>query len=118
MRIWHKNLIPSLCQKHICAMWREGLICYYGILENKPSWKNHPARKEFENCPDKLYKRLCYVSEEMLKRGYHPNIKLLKEFNKTCKEPKEWQTLEQQIEILKEKSKTIKNCNCYEKINK
>lgn len=27
MRIWHESLIPKLCQKHLCAMWREGLGC-------------------------------------------------------------------------------------------
>lgn len=111
MRIWHEQLIPHLCQKHLCAMWREGLGCYKIITENKKGYRNHPAVKEFENYPGRLLYRLSQVREEMLKRGYHPKelpkIKWIGfEVTYTPVETP-WQTLEEQIEILK-----AKNCKC------
>lgn len=108
MRIWHEKLIPILCQKHLCAVWREGLGCYKIITENKKGYRNHPATKEFEHSPVSLRHRLGLVREEMLKRGYHP-----KEFDSLPifigKEPApiEWQTLEEQISVLK-----AKGCKC------
>ena len=106
MRIWHEQLIPKLCQKHLCAMWREGLGCYKIITENKKGYRNHPAVKEFTEAPSKLWVRLFKVRKEMLKRGYHPKELPIKYFNFT-EVVFEWQTLEQQIEILK-----AKKCKC------
>lgn len=92
-------------------MWREGLIGFYGILENKKGWKNHPARKEFENCPDKLWQRLKLVRQEAVKRGF--NFKELPQSPPTTKNhPCEWQSYEEQIKRLKSKRKTIKSCKC------
>lgn len=110
MRIWHESLIPKLCQKHLCAMWREGLGAYKIITENKTGYRNHPAVKEFENHRNLLWERLMLVRREMLTRGYNP--KPLPDFLAIQdifppKEYKEWQTLEEQIEVLKSK-----NCNC------
>ncbi len=106
MRIWHEKLIPLLCQKHLCAMWREGLGAYKIIIENKKGYRNHPAVKEFENNPADLYERLRLVREEMLARGYHP-----KELPAiiVCKPglTKPWQSLEEQIEVLRGKK-----CKC------
>ncbi len=109
MRIWHEQLIPHLCQKHLCAMWREGLGAYKIITENKKGYRNHPAVKEFISAPSQLGKRLLLVRNEMLRRGYNPKllpitlytIPILKE------QYKEWQTLDEQIEVLK-----LKKCNC------
>lgn len=108
MRIWHAELIPKLCQKHLCAMWREGLGAYKIIIENKKGYRNHPAIKEFLNSPFTLAKRLLYVRNEMIKRGYHP-----KEVGFPLHEMwgmgecKEWQTLDEQIQVLKSKG-----CKC------
>lgn len=110
MRIWHEQLIPLLCQKHLCAMWREGLGCYKIITENKKGYRNHPAVKEFEDAEARLYYRLFLVRNEMLFRGYHPKklpeliVNHLKPWKWTIKP---WQTLEQQVEILK-----AKGCKC------
>jgi hypothetical protein len=82
------------------------------IVENKNSpYKNHPATKEFKNCPDKLWDRMKLIREEMLKRGYHPKELPLRPSD-TIFEPIEWQSLETQIERLKEKRSTIKSCKC------
>jgi len=111
MRIWHEQLIPCLCQKHLCAMWREGLGAYKIITEDKKGYRNHPAVKEFKNYPARLHERLCLVREEMLKRGYHP--KQLPEIDTVGFEVRyvaietPWQTLEEQIEVL-----SNKNCKC------
>lgn len=108
MRIWHEELIPKLCQKHLCAMWREGLGCYKIITENKKGYRNHPATQEFINCPLALFNRLQKIRSEMLTRGYHP--KLLPEIGSygfQRSKVKQWQSLEQQIEILK-----AKGCKC------
>jgi len=111
MRIWHEKIIPRLCSKHLVAVWREALGCYKIITENKKGYSNHPATIEFKDCPDKLYKRLELIRSEMLSRCYHP-----KDLPAKCKdtnsEPKEWQSLEEQLERLKEKRLTIKSCKC------
>ncbi len=107
MRIWHEELIPKLCQKHLCAVWREGLGCYKIITENKNGYRNHPATQEFMDCPNFLWLRLHKIREEMLARGYKP-----KELPSSVPQvmigfPKEWQSLEEQVEILK-----AKGCKC------
>jgi len=108
MRIWHEKLIPKLCQKHLCALWREGLGCYKIITEDKKGYRNHPATKEFEKAPEKLLIRLHKTRNEMLRRGYNPKMIDGYEFAKSLNEEvKEWQTLEEQIELLK-----AKNCKC------
>jgi len=118
MRIWHEKLIPKLCQKHLCAMWREGLGCYKIIRRNKISsdilssrkkpYGNHPATIEFEKGAWVLYERLEKVRNEMLKRGYHPKrMPTSPAVGIWWMQHKNWQKLKQQIEILKGKG-----CKC------
>jgi len=109
MRIWHEKLIPHLCQKHLCACWRESLGAYSIITENKKGYRNHPAVKEFIGYEYKLYGRLMTIRTEMLSRGYHPKEMPEKyyAFSFGKEEYKEWQTLEEQIEILRGKG-----CKC------
>lgn len=111
MRIWHESLIPLLCRQHLLAMWREGLGCYKIVTGQVDggSYKNHPATKEFINAPYELMYRLFLVREEMIKRGYHP-----KEVKGVCSlaginndVTSEWQSLDEQITILK-----AKGCQC------
>lgn len=106
MRIWHEQLIPKLCQKHLCAMWREGLGAYKIITENKKGYKNHPAVKEFEHSPAALFNRMLKVRFEMLSRNYNPKPIFPRHHNKNGS-VNEWQTLEEQINILR-----LKNCKC------
>lgn len=113
MRIWNEQLIPKLCQKHICGMWRESLGAYKIIQENRTDlsyWK-HPATQEFVGHIYRLWQRLKAVRDEMLKRGYHPKElpECADENTHYQNEPemKEWQTIEQQIEILRSKG-----CKC------
>lgn len=106
MRIWHEQLIPKLCQKHLCAMWREGLGAYKILTENKKGYSNHPAVKEFAENHLELKNRLYLVRQEMLRRGYHP--KPLPDAPMLYQgKVKEWQTLDEQIAILKSKG-----CKC------
>lgn len=106
MRIWNEKLIPSLCQKHLCAMWREGLGAYKIIVEHSTcSYSKHPATLEFINCPENLWQRLELLKDEATKRGYH--FKDLPKYVKFGGQVKEWQTLEEQKEILKSKK-----CKC------
>lgn len=128
MRIWHEELISKLCQKHLCAMWREGLGCYKILWENKSGYRNHPATKEFEGKIEQLWLRLHEVRSEMIERGYKPKdlpsiySDKLQAFDRglgnyrhfgivgiinSHYEIKEWQTLEEQIEVLK-----LKGCDC------
>lgn len=109
MRIWHEKLIPHLCQKHLCGLWREGLGCIQIVLNKKKGYSNHPAVKEFQDAPLYLLDRMFKVRKEMLKRGYHPkelDVFILGAFGKK-QHHHEWQTLEEQIEILKKKG-----CKC------
>ncbi len=109
MRIWHEKLIPKLCRQHLLAMWREGLGCYSILVNDKKAYRNHPAVKEFEGIPCCLWERLFFVREEMLNRGYHP--KELPQFvdgqRKAHQAYTPWQTLEEQVAVLK-----AKGCDC------
>jgi len=105
MRIWHEQLIPNLCVKHLVAVWREGLGAYKIITENKKGYRNHPATQEFINCPELLWERLKLIRQEAVKRGY--NFKELPKKVEFGGEIKPWQTLQEQIEVLK-----AKGCQC------
>lgn len=87
-------------------MWREGLGAYKIITENKKGYRNHPATQEFIENPQALYWVLDKVRNEMLKRNYHPKelpkLVVMSPFKK-----REWQTLDEQIAILK-----TKGCKC------
>jgi len=107
MRIWHKDLIPVLCRQHLLAVWREALGCYSIITNDKKGYRNHPAVKEFEEDVGRLEWVLLKVRREMLMRGYNPKPLPFEHLCQPNKYPKEWQTLEQQIEVLKSKK-----CNC------
>lgn len=83
-------------------MWRESLGCYKIITENKKGYNNHPATQEFIHCPSALYERLQLVRQERLNRSYHP--KELPNYEGVYTgTTKEWQTLEEQIEVLQAK---------------
>lgn len=107
MRIWHEQLIPKLCQKHLCGFWREALGAYKIITEFRTdlAYYKHPATQEFVNCPEVLWNRLKLVREEALKRGY--NFKELPKYVEFGGTVNEWQPLEEQIQILHNKG-----CNC------
>jgi hypothetical protein len=87
-------------------MWREGLGAYKILTEGKKGYSNHPAVKEFSENHLELKNRLWLVRQEMLKRGYHPKP-LPDARMKYGGEVKEWQTLEEQIEVLR-----AKGCKC------
>lgn len=107
MRIWHEKLIPHLCQKHLCACWREALGAYKIITENKKGYRNHPATKEFENGVLSLYTRLNCIREEMIRRGYNPKELPNKPADIHIDYTTPWQTLKEQIKVLKSKG-----CKC------
>ena len=112
MRIWHEQLIPKLCQKHLCAMWREGLGAYKIITEGKKGYRNHPAVKEFEDCPSYLFHRLLRVRAEMINRGYNPKpLPLVENLDELMQgfsgKIKPWQTLDEQVAHLR-----AKGCKC------
>lgn len=88
-------------------MWREGLGCYKIITENKKGYRNHPAVKEFENASISLWFRLKRIQEEMFDRGYHPKEMPKLSLARGIENPKEWQTYNEQVEILK-----AKGCKC------
>lgn len=105
MRIWHQDLIPKLCTKHLVACWREALGAYKIITEGKRGYSNHPATKEFAECPEALYKRLKLLHKEATKRGYH--FKDVPPLVKFGGQVREWQSLSEQVDRIKEKK-----CNC------
>lgn len=94
-------------------MWREGLGAYKIVTGEVDggSYKNHPAVKEFIDNPGCLWMRLANVRHEMLKRGYHPKPMphaRLEDYDSLCSlKVTPWQTLEEQIEIIRNK-----HCKC------
>lgn len=107
MRVWHQDLIPKLCSRHLVAVHREARGAYKIITEKRTdlSYHKHPATQEFIECPEALHKRMQAVCDEADKRGY--NFQRPPELVVFGGEVKEWQSLEQQIEVLKSK-----NCKC------
>ena len=80
------------------------------LVEDKKAYRNHPATKEFENSIWHLWVRLGKVRNEMLKRKYHPKELMNGSYYKIIYSnsmPKDWQTLEEQIAVLKGKK-----CEC------
>lgn len=134
MRIWNEELIPKLCRQHLLAVWREGLGAYKIITENKKGYRNHPAVKEFRHNKGELTNRLIHIRVEMKKRGYNPKPYPWHKGKRTYCSWNEngqehgyyldeaistsvvintehaytpWQTLEEQIAVLKRKG-----CDC------
>ena len=89
-------------------MWREGLGMWKILTEDKKGYRNHPATKEFEDYTGNLWWRLYYIHKEMMKRGYKPkDVPTCDSRYRYNKHLVEWQTLEEQIEVLK-----AKGCKC------
>lgn len=95
-------------------MWREGLGLASILIENKHDYRNHPATKEFEKAPQVLLSRLGMLYLEAKKRGYKFDYKKLQPLIDYVGyvihlEPdlKEWQTLEEQIEVIRNR-----HCKC------
>lgn len=114
MRIWHEKLIHHLCRQHLLACWREGLGCLNILLKGKEGYRNHPQVVMYENHIDDLLYILKRIRIEMLFRGYKPrkiineDNELLRKYPYSSTDLKEWQTLEEQIDVLKSKK-----CSCY-----
>lgn len=107
MRIWHEDLVPHLCRQHLLAVWREGLGCYNVVTSDKQGYRNHPATKEWLHAPLALWNYLRLVRREMLERGYNPKPMPPKPPYTPSEYRKEWQTREEQIDVLK-----TKGCDC------
>lgn len=107
MRIWHEQLIPKLCRQHLLAQWRESLGCYKAVMGETQGYINHPQTKAYWNAPNKLLHSLELTRAEMLKRGYKP--KEITQYPQVDNQDdyREWQTLEEQVKILKNKG-----CEC------
>lgn len=107
MRIWHEQLILKLCRQHLLAVWREGLGAYKIITEKRTdlSYYKHPATQEFKDCTEALHQRLSLIRQEMLNRGYNP--KELPELISFGGQVKEWQSIDEQINLIKSKG-----CKC------
>lgn len=114
-------------------MWREGLGAYKIVIGEVDggTYKKHPATQEFIGKPEQLWLRLHEVRQEMLNRGYHPKpLPVISTailfgndddsgysvvgLTNSHHDIKDWQTLEEQIEVIR-----LKKCKCdLESINK
>lgn len=107
MRIWHQKLLPHLCRQHLLACWREGLVVYSIITNNKNGYRNHPAVLEYRNAPRALHEHLRAIQKEMIKRGYHPKPLPPLKLKRGRSVIRPWQTLAEQRRILNSKP-----CKC------
>ena len=108
------KLIKKICNK--CGyeakegqVGKKCLNCGHGL----DGYFYHPAVKEFKEAPLALYERLQLVRDEMLKRGYNPinlttpNLYVKQALGLHKEKIRQWQTLEEQIAVLKSK-----HCAC------
>lgn len=142
MRIWHKTLIPLLCNVHLTAQQNEAFQIWNIITCKKNKFLGREYRA-YCNCGE--YNENTVKCKNCGKRldgyFYHPATKeywncpdklwyvlklitneakkrgnkyreLPKKPKKTDNEPIFWMTLEEQIEILKKKRENIKRCKC------
>lgn len=72
MRLWHKDLIPVLPQKHLIAQWRE--LCAIAKNIYTSGTPNHVLVNPIVDHYEIEYKTYCgLVMDEMNKRGYSLN---------------------------------------------
>jgi hypothetical protein len=110
MRIWDIDC-KNLCDKHLVGEHRE-LHAIWSILttEKGGSYKNHPETLRWKNRLGLLSERHLEQAWEMKNRGWKHNSFLKLENKKWVYGEKDklyWQTVEEQINILKNKG-----CNC------
>lgn len=107
MRIWEKELIPSLCRQHLLAQWRESLGCYKAVMGETDGYINHPQTKAYWDAPNLLRSVLEATRAEMLARGWNP--KQIPDYGQVDnpEEYRQWQTVEQQVANLRSKG-----CEC------
>lgn len=107
MRIWD---IPckQLCNKHLLGEHRE-LHCIWTFLTTNKggSYKKHPETLRWVGKEQALYNRHNEQVAEMKNRGFKHNSTLPDFPPSTPYQNEQWQTLEQQTEILK-----AKGCDC------
>jgi hypothetical protein len=94
-----------------CGTYNENVVKCTKCSKRLDGYFYHPATKEYWNCPDKLWYVLKIITDEVKKRGYKYRELPLKP-EKTKNKPIFWMSLEEQIEILKNKRKTLKRCKC------
>lgn len=70
MRLWHESLIPYLPRLQLLGQWRECIA----LLGNGWGKKHRTVNYVFEHSDKKLLRYAKIVAEEMIKRGYSPNI--------------------------------------------
>ena len=108
MRIWD---IPcsKLCNKHLLGEHRE-LHCIWTFIttDKGGSYKKHPETLRWVGKLDALFWRHYEQKKEFEKRGFDHKSELPKDVvGDQGFQDKQWQTLSEQIEILKNK-----RCDC------
>ena len=70
MRLWHIDLLPLLDSKRICSQWRECVA----LIGNGFGKKHKTVDYVFKYSDKRLMKYASQVYDEMINRGYKPNI--------------------------------------------
>ncbi len=104
----------NLCRQHLLGEHRELHALWTIITEGKGGYKNHPETKRWVGKLGALRKRHNELVEEMKARGYNHHTPLPDKVysDDIDKQDKLVHTLEEQLEILKEKG-----CECVLKID-
>lgn len=107
MRVWDIP-VEKLCNKHLIAQHAEIHAIYNIVIQNKKGYAYHPEVKRWRGHLTALQLKHIRTSIEMLKRGMCENTPLLHYYiNETSTDPKSWQSIEKQIELLR-----AKGCDC------
>ncbi|MDE1843200.1 MAG: pyrimidine dimer DNA glycosylase [Thaumarchaeota archaeon] len=107
MRIW--DIQPkNLCQLHLLGEHRELHAIWTILTQNKTGYARHPETLRWKNQLHALYNRHSLLVSEMKHRGYNHQSDLDKRLAVgSTKQTKFINSLEEQIEILKNKK-----CKC------
>lgn len=115
MKIWHEDIVPKLCKRHLSLAYRDAASVYEIVVEKKRHQYDKANVAEFKNCPMEIAFRLYVIHDELHKRGVNLGLPPFPfdisdvPFTQAIREGKiyvPWQTKKNQEFILKHKCKS------------
>ena len=111
MRVWHPELYPYLCEKHLQEAWQEAWVVWKNII-NKEESSNPVEFKVYKKHKNVLLYRMLAIKNVMLRVKLKPKklpmLPNIKEYSKELDTFEDYQDVEEQINILESNNE----CGC------